>query len=194
MTWSETIVLDRPLKNVALVAQAPQTNWDVVIHTQEQAAYERGRRDGESGLGAQLIQQRNEIVELQRGILTNLNGAVSQVIHESQSACIQLALEAAGRIVAGYPIDSGLVEAVVREALAQVEDSTEITVQVHPEDLALLQKNDSSLLGDTSEKSRLRFVPSSQVNRGGCLVQTRFGVIDAQREVKLRQLAETVSV
>jgi len=35
-------------------------------------------------------------------------------------------------------------------------------------------------------------VASSEVSRGGCLIQTRFGLVDARRETKLEQLQQTL--
>lgn len=39
----------------------------------------------------------------------------------------------------------------------------------------------------------LRFAGSSEVTRGGCLVQTRFGVIDARRETKVEQIRQALN-
>jgi flagellar biosynthesis/type III secretory pathway protein FliH len=35
---------------------------------------------------------------------------------------------------------------------------------------------------------------TAEVTRGGCFVQTRFGIIDARRETKMNQLRQTLSV
>ncbi len=193
MKWSETILFAQPLREVSRLAGAPSEDWEALLRIREAAAYQRGCRDGESALNEQLVQQRAEVAELQRGILESLSRAFPQVVKESETALIGLALEAASRIVAGLPIDVKLVESVVLEALREVEDSAEILVQVHAEDLGLLRKHDSQILGGLPDKGPLRFISSSEVTRGGCLVQTRFGLIDARREVKLEQLAQTVS-
>jgi flagellar assembly protein FliH len=86
-----------------------------------------------------------------------------------------------------------MVEAVVREALKQVEDTAEIVIQLHPDDLALLRKHESPLLNGLPETGPLRFAGSPEVTRGGCIVQTRFGMIDARRETKLEQLRKTLN-
>jgi flagellar assembly protein FliH len=193
MKWSDTILFNQPLREVSRLAGAPAQSWAELLRAGEEAGYHRGRRDGENALSEQLVQQRAEIAELQRGILESLSRAVAQVIEESENTLVSLALEAAGRIVAGLPISVELVEGVVREALRQVEDTAEIIVQLHAEDLALLRKHDSKMLSGLPDAGPLRFVTSSEVTRGGCIVQTRFGLIDARREVKLKQLSQTVS-
>ena len=182
-----------PLRDVRPMSNDPGRELERRHGEAEQAAYERGRRDGEKALSEQLLQQRAEMLELHRGVVDSLRAAVPQVIHDTEKALVTLALEAAGRIVAGLPVTSKMVEAVVREAVKQVEDSTEITVQLHAEDLALLRKHNSPILDGLPETGPLRFASSSEVPRGGCLIHTSFGVVDARRETKLEQLRQSLA-
>lgn len=191
--WSDSIPFSRPLRDVQLLTQAPAQDWEEHLRGRERAAYERGLLEGERKLSEQLVQQRNEMSELQHGLLEALRRALPRVVLEAQAALLHLALAAAEKIVAGLPISPELVESVIRESLRQVEDTAEITIQLHPEDLALLRKHNSSILQGVPEAGPLRFISSADVTRGGCLVQTRFGLIDARRETKLEQLRQTIS-
>ena len=161
-------------------------------HESERAAYERGRRDGEKALSAQLLQQRAELLELHQGVVESLQAAVPQITEETEKILIELALEAAQKIIAGMPIQPKIVEAVVREAISQVEDSAEIAVHLHPDDLALLRKHQSPILQGLPETGPLKFVNSSEVTRGGCMVHTRFGLLDARRETKIEQVRQSL--
>lgn len=193
MKWSETLTFAQPLREVALLAGAPGSNWEALLHAREEAAYQRGREETERNVSEQLERERAELIESEQAILQSLRDALTQVVRESETALINLSLEAARRVVANIPIDAPMVEAVVREALQQTQDTAEILIQLHPEDLSLLRKTQAEVLNGLPDKGPLRFIGSSEVTRGGCLVQTRFGVIDARREVKLQQLAETIS-
>src|SRR5579859_7561874 len=163
MKWCETIRFAEPLREINVLADAPAQGWDELLRAREEAGYQRGRRDGESALNQQLVQQRAEIAELQHGILDGLRTAMPQVIKETESGLISLALEAAQRVVAGLPISAEMVESVVREALRQAEDTAEIVVQLHPEDLGLLRKHDSKIFAGLPDIGPLRFVTSSEV-------------------------------
>jgi flagellar assembly protein FliH len=193
MKRSDSVTFHSPLREVRLLTQAPAQDWQENLRERENTAYERGRCDGEHALSAQLLQQRNEIVELQNGVVASLRQSVPQVIQETEGALISLALESAKKFVAGLPINAEMVEAIVHEAVGQVEDTAEITIQLHPNDLALLRKHNSPLLNGLPETGPLRFTHSSDVTRGGCIVQTRFGLIDARRETKLAQLRQTLT-
>lgn len=192
MKWAETILFDRPLRDVCLLSGAPGQDWQTFLREREEAAYENGRREGERALTEQLLHQRNETIEMQRGILESLQRTVPQIIREAESSLIEIALEAAKKIVADMPVDVALVEATVREALRQTEDTAEITIQLHPEDLALLRQHKSPVLDGQAESGSLRFGQSADISRGGCIIQTRFGVIDARRESKIEQLRQSL--
>jgi len=193
MNWSDSIPFGIQLRDVRLLIQAPQQDWREHIAEREQNAFERGRREGERQLSEQLLQQRNDMVQLQNGVLATLRNALPQLIQESESALMNLALESASKIVAGMPINQKMVESVVREALKQVEDTAEITIQLHPDDLALLRKHNAQILTGLPESGSMKFISSAEVTRGGCLVQTRFGLVDARRETKLEQLQQAIS-
>lgn len=189
----EAIKLHAPLRAVRLLAPLSFLAAEAARRQAERDAYERGRHDGEKALSAQLLEQRGELLELQQGILTSLRASVPQIVQQTEQHLINVALEAAKKVVAGIAITTEVVEAVVREAVSEVEDSAEITVHLHSEDLALLRKHQSPVLQGVPDTGPLRFVNSSDVTRGGCLVQTRFGLLDARRETKFDQLKDSLS-
>ena len=194
MKWSNTITLQHPLLDVRLLTKAPVLDWQDHLRESERTSYEQGRLDGERALSEQLLQQRNEMAELQNGVIHSLKQMLPQIAREMESALIELALESAKKIVSGVKIDAKMVETVVREALTQVQDTSDVSIRLHPEDLALLRKHKSSLLEGLPETGPLRFAASDDVSRGGCIVQTRFGLVDAQRETKLELLRKAVNV
>ena len=159
----------------------------------ERAEYERGRRDAEKALTEQLIQQRAELVEAQNVVLAGLRQAVPQVIGQCEASLIALAVQVAQKLVAGLPVSAEMVEANVREALAQVEATTEFEVHLHPQDLELLQRVNSPLLPGSGPWEKMSLRSSPEVSRGGCLVRTRFGIIDAQPETKLALLRQSLA-
>jgi flagellar assembly protein FliH len=192
MKSSETIRFQEPLRDVRLAGTAA-ASAESRLREAEQAAFERGRHEGEKALREQLLQQRAEMIDLHQGVVASLRSIVPQLTQEAEKALVNLALEAAQKIIAGMPIPPRLVEAVVREAVSQAEDSAEITVHLHADDLALLRKHQSPLLQGLPETGPLRFTHSSEVSRGGCMVHTRFGLLDARRETKIDQLRHALA-
>ena len=162
------------------------------LQDQLRGSYEKGFSDGQKALGEQLLRQRNDMLELKNGILASLNQALPQVRAEMEVDLVELALAVAQRLVAGLPISHELVEAVVREALSQVQEANEITVLLHAEDLELLQRADAAVLSSPKDGHLPRFQASPEVTRGGCVVRTRFGSLDARRETKCELLGKVL--
>jgi flagellar biosynthesis/type III secretory pathway protein FliH len=144
-------------------------------------------------LSLQLFQQRAEVHEMMSGVLNSLRQAVPQVVRETENAMIALSLSVAQKLVGGLPISAAMVEEVVRDALAQIEGTAQFTVRLHPADLALLQQSGSPLLADSDGAKEFRFLAATEVSRGGCLVQTQFGTVDARRETKIELLQRTLT-
>ena len=170
MPTHQTIPLGRPIRDArALIAAFPGVAASTALHNAatEQAAYERGKQDGERALSEQLLRQRGELIELQNGVLKSLKDSIRNVTGECEGAMVALALEIAGKLVADMPISSEMVEAAVREALASVEQKGTLTVLLNPMDFEMLQTANAPVLLTDVGGERMKFQPSPQVTRGG---------------------------
>ena len=49
MKWSETITFSPALRDVRLLTQAPAQDWAAHLHEREEAAFQKGRREGCAG-------------------------------------------------------------------------------------------------------------------------------------------------
>ena len=59
-------------------------------------------------------------------------------------------------------------------------------------DYELLQTANAPILLTDLGGERMTFQPSPQVTRGGCMIQTNFGIVDARRETKLQALKQAL--
>jgi flagellar biosynthesis/type III secretory pathway protein FliH len=189
----EPLVLTQPLRDVrridpSVIAAENQRRQEADL----KASYDKGKRDGEKALSEQLLQQRAEILQLQNGVLESLRQSVKKVVADSEDTLVALTLEIAQKLVGSLAITPEMVESSVKDALGQIEQSTRIKVLLHPEDLSLLQKIDSALLPQAGSQSAMQVQSSSDVTRGGCIVETDFGTIDARRETKLEMIKRSL--
>jgi flagellar biosynthesis/type III secretory pathway protein FliH len=158
----------------------------------EQEAYARGVADGERALSEQLVQQRADLRHLQNRLFVQLENTIPQVVRDCEQALIGIAWETARKVVNSIEITPSLVEAALEESLVSLRQTGRVRVQLHAEDLALLEGVNSPVLLKELGGERLRFEVSSEVGRGGCLVYTDFGTVDARREVKLELLRHSM--
>lgn len=193
MKWSKHVSPGGVVRGVTLVPPRPPADPAVVIRERERAAYAQGLADGEQRLGEQLVRQRAELLEVHRGVLNSLRDSVAQVCREAEETLIEFAVEVARKVVADMPIDRPMIEASIRSALAEAEEATEFFIHLHPEDLALMQRHASESLEEAARSRPMHFVASPEVSRGGCLVRTKFGIVDARRETRFARVREALA-
>jgi flagellar assembly protein FliH len=153
--------------------------------------YLEGYQAGQKALSEQLVEQRKQLIEIQTGLLRSIQGALPTVVAECEKSIVLLAIESARKVVESIPITPEMMESVVKKALAELQDTAEYEVLLHPEDLALLESVSSGLL-PRGESSKVRFGIDSSVTRGGCVIKTSHGAITALRERMFEKLETAV--
>jgi type III secretion protein L len=78
---------------------------------------------------------------------------------------------------------------VVRAALADARQQREVTVRVHPSDAEQLRRQKNKLLEILARANAIDIREDAGVTRGGCVVVTELGAIDASLERQLEALA-----
>lgn len=103
----------------------------------------------------------------------------------AEQELIRLAVTSAERIVhEELKVDPGHIRAIVTEALQRVREAKQLRVFVHPEDKILLQSlqsNGEPLL----HLDQVCLVEDAELSRGGCVVSSDWGEIDARIETRL---------
>jgi flagellar assembly protein FliH len=188
--WHERLVLNEPLIDLRPPGQWEERAADVKRQKQLREQYERGFIEGQSALREEIMEERAKFQQLQSGVLATLRQAVGQVRADCESGLVELALEVARKIAADLPVSREMIEAAIHQALAEVEEAGDVTVLLNPEDFEMLGRN--SPLDSSSNGDKTRFKTSHEVTRGGCIVQTRFGVVDARRETKFQALKHSL--
>lgn len=158
----------------------------------EQAGYERGLAEGERLASERIQALHEEVKQIQAGAFEGLSACMPEVRRDCEEALVSLALETARKLVSGLPISPSMVESAMTEALSEVDDATDHHVYLHPDDLELLQRVNSPALMSEVAGRPIQLHSTPEVTRGGCLVKTRFGVVDARRETKLAMLEKTL--
>lgn len=121
---------------------------------------------------------RNEIAKALLDAGRARDGALSSAEREVQT----LALVAAGRIVGeSVPLAPERIGAIVREVLSRARRARNVEIRIHPDDVPALAR--TALEG-------ARIVPDPSIGRGGCIVASELGRIDARVEVQLAAMAD----
>ena len=170
------------------------------LHESEERGYSRGRDETVVEYEEKLQALRQELEETQHKAVgerldtleNNVQEQVQKRLRELEGELVEFAAEAAIRLVNDLPISTEILEASILDALKHCENDIEVSVHLNPADLKMLKESESELLSDSPHQRRVRYLKDEEVSRGGCLVETRCGVIDGRRETREKLLMETV--
>ncbi len=184
---------DRPEESAAL-------SLEDQLHESEERGYSRGRDETVVKYEEKLQALRQELEETQHKTVgerldtleNNVQEQVQKRLRELEGELVEFAAEAAIRLVNDLPISTEILEASILDALKHCENDIEVSVHLNPADLKMLKESESELLSDSPHQRRVRYLKDEEVSRGGCLVETRCGVIDGRRETREKLLMETV--
>ncbi|MBI5516691.1 MAG: flagellar assembly protein FliH [Deltaproteobacteria bacterium] len=144
----------------------------------------------EAALAEALGQARVEAVAL----LVDARARASRTLAEAEAELATLALEIA-RAVLGREAASGpeVLRDVARRALSRVRQARRVVLRVHPEDLPWAEADARRWLPAGMVPEVLAFEADPGVARGGCLVDTELGRVDARIDAQLAALARGTS-
>ena len=122
--------------------------------------------------------------------LDELRSLRATMIRQTEQQMVQLALAISRRILRREAtVDEDLLVAMARVALERLGDAGSATIRLNPEDYShTVQRH-----GDHWAGSRVRVVADPSVSRGGCLVESDFGLIDASVDAQFEQVARSFS-
>lgn len=111
------------------------------------------------------------------------------MIKETERQIVELALTLARRIVAReLSIEPDLVAALAHVALGRLGESSPATIRLNPEDYATVVAH----RGEQWEGTLVTIVPDHAVARGGCLVESDFGMIDGTLDAQFDELSRSL--
>jgi flagellar assembly protein FliH len=198
---------------VEYVAQAKGRGEEIVAQAASEAAeirriaFEEGRIAGEqAGFAAArgLIEARAQelAVEMTRSRLASVLPALDRTIEtleierekwlaEWEAAAVRLSAVMAEKLVRQELSQRPeLTVEIIREALQLAAGSPQITLRLHPLDLAMLTEHGTEIIERFSRLGEMTLTPEESVSRGGCLIETRQGSIDARIETKLARIVD----
>lgn len=117
-----------------------------------------------------------------------------RVLSLAEKEIIQIAIAAAERII-GYAFerDPDAIARIVSPVLMRARGAQQVTVRVHPLDVDGLKKAAPRLSSEAELTHGICIEPDPAMARGGCVVCTDVGILEAGLEVQLAALERALS-
>ena len=172
---------------VELAAQGtPAERQAAELAQLREAARSEGYAEGQNAgreEGEQACARMKQLAESFSSTLDNLDFRLADMV-------LELALDVARQVIAGeLAARPERILDVVNLALKQMAETTrEARLLLNPEDAALVRPH----LDQVLDKNRLRIVEDNRIVRGGCLIETGQGDLDATLPARWRQVVQVL--
>lgn len=181
-------------ENPALAQTQPSEK--VLARVREEAfaeGFAAGEKSGNEGGFDKAVADLKPRIELLENIMQAMQEEREAFYHENELSIVKLAMDIAKKITHRELKHSPeILFYVVREALSRVSENSQITLRVNPEDLKLLE-NPGELLSESLKLFKnVQFEGSSEVQRGGCIIESETGIVDAQIDMQLDRIEQTL--
>lgn len=167
-----------------VVTQAQERARQIIAEAEEQcdAVRSQAKEDGyASGLS-----EWNQI-------LGETRQRADELARTWEETMLRLSIRVAEKIIGEQlKIHPETVVDIVREVLKGAHPGKRLAIQVNEADAPMVRSRINRIKECTSLNSDIEVVPSSTVTRGGCVIESELGIIDARLETQLKCLEDVL--
>jgi flagellar biosynthesis/type III secretory pathway protein FliH len=151
----------------------------------QQAGFEAGR--------AEALSAAQPAAEAFAAAARELSATVEDLTTRTEAAAVELALRIAEQALgAAVEADPERVLDVVRGALRRLVERERVLLLVHPDDLDIVRERVADLVGELGGIEHCEVQAERRVARGGAVVRTEEGEVDATLDTKLARVREVL--
>lgn len=142
-------------------------------------------------LQAQVQTQLAHVVPTLQQALAGLALERDQWLAHWEQAAIRLSVAIAERIIRRELMQHPeLAAETIAAALQLAAGSSHLRLRMHPDDVRLVGDRCQEIVASLTHGGTAAIVPDASISRGGCVVETQHGEIDARLETQLQRIAE----
>jgi flagellar assembly protein FliH len=198
-TDAQTLLTEAQEEAARLTAEAQAAAEEIVKTAKDSAAaveekartegFTKGREEGwqEGRAEAQRIIERLHLV------LSKVIEKRSDIMKESEAQIIKLIILIARKVV--KVISENQKSIVINntiEALQKLKTKADISIRVNLEDTALMTEHIKDIIERVENVKNISILEDSTVGKGGCIVETDFGEIDARIASQLQEIEDRI--
>jgi flagellar assembly protein FliH len=157
-------------------------------------AYELGLTEGRHEAFTKFSRDIEDRLADLEGLLKSLEEAKTEIINFNEAHMVQLAFHIANKLarVEVEKNDQSLIE-VLRGAVTLAQDEENVTVHVATEQHEFVEELKKQNGRQFEFLKKIKFEPSNEIKKGGCIVETNYGEVDARIEQRVESLWNTLA-
>ncbi|MFP4644601.1 MAG: flagellar assembly protein FliH [Spirochaetales bacterium] len=151
--------------------------------------YTRGRQEGFEQGEAEL----DRLVDRLHVIINKTIARREEIIEETESQLVHLVLEIARKVVKVISENQkNIVVNNVVQALRKLKSKADVNIRVNIDDLKVVSEHAEEFVSRIERVENVTVMEDSTVDRGGAVIETDFGEIDARIASQLREIEDRI--
>lgn len=184
------------LKEKDIEAKIEEKAFEHLKEVEEKAyaeAYELGKIDGQE---AGFEEKRKELEE-QLGILYQMlemfETMKARLVGENEITLVKLINFISTRVaMKEIEVDPSIIMSVIAQVVGELQSVDDIVIRVSPKDFEFLENVEDKLDKKAEFLKKVKLEASAEISPGGCIVETKFGLVDATLEQRLQKAWESL--
>ena len=158
------------------------------IQLEKEQAYRSGFEDGK-----EIMREEQEmVIQLFLNLIEELKKQREEYLKSVEKDMVRLSLEIASKVIQQkIERDEKIILKNLKHALKHLLDKGRIIIRLNPADLEIVSKHSKEIKSAEGLKE-LILEEDSKVTRGGCLIYSELGHIDAQIETQLEMIGKAL--
>lgn len=154
-------------------------------------SYQVGLKDGFKAAADQRLQEINKAIDDFQTLVSSIQKIKSDLVHQNEAHIVSAIFHISRKIAYAHIEENpDLVLPVIKQTVEIAQSDEEVTVLVSPEQIDFIENLKNLSNRDFDFLKNIRLEPSESIAPGGCIVETNYGVIDAQIETRINKIWE----
>ena len=168
------------------------------LKTLEESAYkeafELGKEEGKQQAYGEASKEIQAFLEQMKTLLESIKNLLPVMVTTNESRIVTLVNEVASRIALARIVESNeSIVSALKEVSGSVSSDESMTIELNPADVSVAEHLLKAEGRDWEFLKMAKFVPLEHIKRGGCVVQTNYGVIDATLEERVKRTYDALN-
>lgn len=157
-------------------------------------AYDLGLQEGAKKAIETNTAQINMVLEEMGLILKNIVEMKKELLIKNESMLVDLVYYCAQKVV-HKEIDKtdSIVPQIIKDVMDSLNTEESISIRLNDEDYTNMQNLMQSVSKDFGDLSKIKFYPTPDITRGGCVFETNHGLVDATLEERFKKLWDVLN-
>lgn len=161
------------------------------VEAMKEEAYIQGKQEGKQEGKKEAEKKFNQTTQALAKALEEISSLRWSILNNSKYDSVRLIMIIVSQVIKVEVAEKeNIILQAVERALQAAVQSEEYRIKINPEDWAVITANKHLFVASMSGLKNIIFESDDQVGRGGCIVESDKGMVDARIETQLEKIQE----